>query len=92
MPIHTEPHAKAGTTVSVDLHNHDDVERVEYQLEDWWDRVSGQSWIHSDGNPAAMIYGMRSGFAGLPTDNDVVYGKIGGMGHLVHVSEIVAED
>jgi hypothetical protein len=34
-------------------------------------------------------YAMRSGVAGLPVDNEVVYGKVGAFGHLAHVSEIV---
>ena len=42
-----------------------------------------------DGNPAALQYGMRSGFSGLPTDNEVVYGKVGMLGYLIHKSEIV---
>lgn len=87
--IHDEPHTKAGETVNVDFHNDGKTERVEYRLEDWWDRVAGQSWMDSNGNPAALNYGMRSGFAGLPTDNNVVYGKVGGFGYLVHESEIV---
>lgn len=41
-----------------------------------------------DGNPACMKYAIRSAFAGLPTDNNVVYGKVGGFGHIVHVSEL----
>lgn len=52
----------------------------------------GQSWMFMTGNPAAIIYGMRVGVAGLPLDNEVVYGKVDGLGHMVHVSEIVRED
>lgn len=59
-----------------------------YVVEDWWDRVTGKSWMHSDGNPAAMIYGIRSGMQSLPTDNEVLYGKVGHQGILMHVSEI----
>jgi hypothetical protein len=61
---------------------------AEYHIEDLWIKVAGQSWMDSDGNPAAMLYGIRSGLAGLPIDNDVLYGKISGLGCLVHVSEI----
>lgn len=58
-------------------------------VEDWWDRISGVSWKFSNGNPAAMIYGIRSAFAELPMDDEVVYGKDEyGFGHLVHVSEL----
>lgn len=62
----------------------------EYHVEDWWDRVAGKSWMDCNGNPACLIYAMRSGFDGLPTDDQVLYGKIDGLGHLVHMSEIEA--
>ena len=55
----------------------------EYRVEDWWDRVGGKSWLDC-GNTACVVYAMR----GLPVDDDVLYGKIGHLGHLVHVSEI----
>ena len=63
----------------------------EYRVEDWWDRVSGMSWMNANGNPACMIYGMRCGLSEIPIpiDNEVLYGKIDGLGHLVHISEIV---
>lgn len=58
-------------------------------VEDWWDRVSGKSWMSCDGNPACLIYAIRAGFTGLPTDDEVLYGKTpDGLGHLVHISEI----
>lgn len=83
-PIHTEPHPLAGQTVTVDLGKGP----VDYTIEDWWDRVSGGSWMFAQGNPACLGYALRSGLGGLPTDNEVVYGKIAGLGHLVHVSEL----
>lgn len=54
------------------------------RIEDWWDRIAGRSWMVCDGNPACMIYAMRD--LGTPFDDEVVYGKVGGMGTLVHVS------
>lgn len=62
---------------------------ADYRVEDWWDRISGQSWRDSNGNPAAMKYAVRIGTAGavLP-DDEVLYGKIAGFGHIVHVSEL----
>jgi len=58
-------------------------------IEDWADRVFGKSWMFMDGNPAALVYAMRAGLAGLPTDDEVVYGKTrSGRSHLVHVREI----
>lgn len=64
----------------------------DFRVEDWWDRLVNKSWMFCDGNPAAMVYGIRSGLNGLPTDNEVLYGKVGALGHLVHVSEIESED
>lgn len=79
--IHKTPHPKAGQTVK--LKNGSD-----FRLEDWWDRVSGQSWTISVGNRAALQYAERVGTEGLPMDDEVVYGKIGFFGHLIHVSEL----
>jgi hypothetical protein len=61
---------------------------AEYRVEGFWKDITGRSWMVSDGNPAAMHYGMRAGFTGLPIDDNVLYGKIGSLGHLVHVSEL----
>ena len=60
-------------------------------IEDWWENVSGKSWMFCDGNPACLAYAIRSCIGGLPTDNEVLYGKIGGLGFLVHVSELDLE-
>jgi hypothetical protein len=57
----------------------------EYRVEDWWQNVFGQSWTTSQ-SPAAYAYALRS--SGGPVDDDVLYGKVGSLGHLVHVSEI----
>lgn len=35
----------------------------EFMLEGWWDQLTGTSWTMSDGNFAAMAYGMRAGLA-----------------------------
>lgn len=64
---------------------------LEYVVEGYWDEITGKSWMWSDGNIAAMNYGMRSGLKGLPVDDEVLYGKIGALGYLVHVSEIVTD-
>ena len=42
------------------------------------------------GNPACLDYAVRSSSLedGLPTDDEVLYGKIGGYGKLVHISEV----
>lgn len=72
-----------------------------FRVEDWWDSISGgTSWGDSVGNPAAIQYGFRAGFNGLPGDDEVLYGKIEketefgivSLGHIVHVSELVPAD
>lgn len=85
---HDGKHPKAFETVRVNING----EIHEFQLEDWWHRVSGQYWMDSDGNPAALRYAIRVMQQGLPLDNRVVYGKIGPFGHLVHETEILVED
>jgi hypothetical protein len=87
---HKEPRPKAGQVVTVKLKGGDPdrINGQKYRLEDWWDRVTGGSWMNAVGNPAAIKYAMRNGFAGLPLDDEVVYGKVDGLGHLLHVSEL----
>jgi len=82
--IHKEPFIDAGKTVKIVFEE----ELVEYDIEDWWDRVSGSSWMFASGNIACMNYAMRSGLSKLPIDNEVLYGKIGCFGYLIHISEI----
>lgn len=60
----------------------------DYRVEDWCENVFGRSWMVANGNPAAMQYAIRAGVNNLPINNDVLYGKIGGMGALYHISEI----
>lgn len=85
MSIHSQPAPQAGTTVAADIGR--GAEQI--RIEDWWDRVAGGSWMTAAGNPAARKYAMRSGFAGLPTDDQVLYGKDSyGLGHLLHVNEV----
>lgn len=57
-------------------------------VEDYWDIVSGKSWKSSQGNAACIIYSIRSAMNDLPIDDEVVYGKIGPYGHLVHINEL----
>lgn len=90
---HDAPHALAGRTVVLKADfkggDADPAPGSEYELEDWWDRLTGGSWMDAEGNPAALKYAFRSGLlAQLPLDNEVVYGHVNGFGHLVHVSEI----
>lgn len=64
---------------------------LEYHIEDYWDRIAGVSWMDADGNPACLHYAIRSATEGIPTDNNVLYGKIGALGYLVHISELGEE-
>lgn len=60
----------------------------EITIEDLAEKVFNGSWMSQVGNPTCMLYGMRAGLEKLPTDNNVYYGKINGLGELVHISEI----
>lgn len=84
--MHNEASPLSGRTVTIKTGTH---AGCEYRVEDYWDRVSGgKSWMDMGGNPACIIYGVRAGQEGLPIDDEVVYGKIGPFGHLIHVSEL----
>lgn len=86
---HPSPHPLAGQTVTVRAGLDDEGSGVhEFRVEDWNDRLFGASWMDMQGHPASLAYAMRSALGGLPLDNEVVYGKVGCFGHLVHVSEI----
>lgn len=66
-------------------------ELFQFEVEDWWDRLYGGSWMFASGNYAVINYAMRSGAKNLPLDDEVVYGKVGRLGHIVHVSELDIE-
>ena len=85
---HAEPHPLAGQTVKLTGVTIDGEADPLYRVEDWWDRVSGSSWMYAEGNPAALKYAMRSAMAHLPLNDEVVYGKVGPLGHIVHVNEL----
>lgn len=64
-----------------------------FEVEDYWDRVAGMSWMACVGNVAVLSYSIRAGVANrlgiaIPLDNEVLYGKIEGLGYLVHVCEL----
>lgn len=92
MKIHTKSHPQAGQTVRIkSTATHPQLETFggsDFRLEDWWDIMANKSWMHCDRNPWCLIYAIRSASNNLPTDDEVVYGKIGSFGHLVHVSEL----
>lgn len=89
--IHSEPSELAGKTVklkSTVKHPQFELGGQDFRVEDWHDRLMGKSWMDCEGNPACYIYGMRIAPNKLPMDNEVLYGKVGHFGHLIHISEI----
>lgn len=90
--MHQEPSPLAGKTVKIKTGvkhpQYPNFGGAEFRVEDWWDRVSGKSWMFCDGNPACLIFAVRTASADVPTDDEVLYGKVGAFGSLVHVSEI----
>lgn len=58
------------------------------RIEDDHEKVFGGWWGVQNGNPACMLFGMRSGFEGIPNNGKVYYGHIHSMGELVHENEL----
>lgn len=79
--MHAEPSPLAGKTVSIAK---GDLAGSTITIEDWWDRIAGKSWMHCNGNPTCLAYAARD--LDAPLNDDVVYGKIGMFGVLVHVT------
>jgi hypothetical protein len=50
--------------------------------------MTGASWQDAAGNPAAVQYAVRAIVKRLPVNDDVVYGKVGALGYLLHVTEV----
>jgi hypothetical protein len=90
--MHKEASPLAGKVVKIKstVQHRQGIGGQDYRVEDWWDRLGQGSWMMCDGNPACLIYAMRSGLRvpSLPLDDEVLYGKVGAFGHLVHISEI----
>lgn len=89
MSIHIGPSDFAGQTFSIDIPG---IGTGDYIVEDFWGRIHPVSWMFADGNPAALKYALRAGMAGLPVDNEVVYGKFNGFGHIVHTTKLTKEN
>ena len=89
MSIHTSTHPLADRPVTLIENNSLRIPTTEiYMIEDWWDSITGKSWQTATGNPAALEYSLRIANTSIPLDDEVVYGKLNGLGKLVHVSEI----
>ena len=74
-----------------------DMSGKDFTVEDWCENVMRCSWMKANGNPAAIEYAIRHSACGENNNvpllsNDVVYGKIGSLGHLFHVNELVFPD
>lgn len=83
--VHALAHQLAGQAVTVISGS---MAGAECWVEDWWDRLAGGSWMDATGNPACLAYAVRSATDRLPVDNEVVYGRVGDIGHLIHASEL----
>ena len=87
-----ESHELAGKTVRLNLAAEAPnlQTTATFRVEDWFENVVGMGWksAKDTGNWAAKNYGLRAKIGGLPQDNDVVYGKVGGLGHIIHISEL----
>ena len=83
--MHTEQSPLAGQSVVI---TQGEFRGEIYRVEDWWDRVSGKSWMVSFGNPACIEYAVRSSAEDLPIDDEVLYGKVGPFGKLIHAQQI----
>lgn len=91
--MHTTQHPLAGQVVRINddvVHPQFELAGGDFEIEDWWDRLMGKSWMDCNGNPACMIYALRA--ADLPIDDEVVYGKFHGLGVLLHVSELEPQE
>lgn len=92
MVIHSDPHPQMGETVILNARAVDHrglvIAGQEFRVEDWADRLLSKSWMECAGNPAARQYAIRSAYGRMPIDNEVVYGHIGPLGHMVHQSEL----
>lgn len=85
-----DPSPYAGKTVrlraeATELGGHD------CEVVDWYERTGQRQTWHQAleaGDPRAEGYHVRRGLAGLPDDDEVLFGRVDGMGQIVHLSEI----
>ena len=92
--MHKEPHPHASRIVKlkngIEPFNGVDFSGKNFRIEDWWDclaDIDNPDWRKSK-LVACVLYSIRSSKTSLPIDNEVVYGKLAGLGHLIHVSEL----
>ena len=90
---HAEPHPLAGKTVMLNANVKKDPRGIIvpgeiFRVEDWVDRLGEKESWRTAGNWACAHYTKRQRLSGLPDDEEVVYGKIGSLGHCIHNSEL----
>jgi len=82
--IHPTPHPLARQIIEL-------VDGRSFQVDDWWDRVmqTSTSWYLSDvrRNFALAAFALEQAKTNLPMDDDIVYGKIGDFGVIIHVRQ-----
>ncbi|KAI4218049.1 MAG: hypothetical protein L6R40_008808, partial [Gallowayella cf. fulva] len=94
--INTNAHPLAGQFVTLNSKAKIDptqgvvVAGAEFRVEDYADRIMGGSIWAGPMTFAVMHYMARAEANSLPMDDKVLYGKINGLGHMVHESEIDA--
>lgn len=99
--MHAESHPMAGKTVRLSEKALDPLRGIlvpgtEFEVEDWYDykygRGGGSSW-QVDSTWTTLHYAQRIAASELvrvviPVDDEVVYGHVRGLGHIVHASEL----
>lgn len=92
--IHDTIHPMSGARVRIKMKTPDrtlDGLEHDFRIEDWADRVMGRSIWDSAGNFAIMNYAMRRPDAMASFSDECVYGKVDGLGYIIHTDEIVEE-
>lgn len=90
--LHAEPSPLAGRAVEYALKRLSGVTYLQFTVVDWWDRIFGESWRASD-LTAARRYADHRAIAGLPLDDEVLYGAVAYEGveidsFVAHVTEL----
>lgn len=98
--MHDEAHPFQGKMVRIADHVYDDRDMIPAggwaRMEDWWDHLTGSSWMVQQ-VAACVMYALRQGaikaqnLYDIPIDDEVVYVKVRGIGHLLHVTELSEE-
>lgn len=78
-----QQHPKAGEVVTI---KRGSFTGQEFRIEDWYINLTGKPWRESS-LAACIEYSIRTADT-TPIDDDVLYGHIDGIGHLVHISEV----